>query len=449
MDIVDLEMPKGVVLSMGGQIPNNLAMKLHRQNVPILGTSPLNIDRAEDRKKFSSLCDNLGIDQPRWSELTSIEDIYKFVDEVGFPVLIRPSYVLSGAAMNVVSNRDQLQHFLTLAANVSKEHPVVVSEFIEQAKEIEIDAVAKNGEVVAYAISEHVEFAGVHSGDATIVFPPQKLYVETIRRIKKIARQIAKELNITGPFNMQLLAKDNDIKVIECNLRASRSFPFVSKVMKYNLIEIATQVMLDVPFRKPDKSLFELDYVGVKAPQFSFARLLNADPVLGVDMSSTGEVGCIGENFYEAILKSMLSVGYTIPKKNILISSGPARSKIELLSSAKMLAERGFKLFATGGTQQFLADNGVDSTRLYWPDETDKHPNTLEFIKDKKIDLVINIPKDHTTREISNGYTIRRSSIDYSIPLITNARVASAFIYAFCKYGLEDLTIKSWDEYKD
>ncbi len=449
MDIVDLEVPKGVVLSMGGQIPNNLAMKLHHQNVPILGTSPLNIDRAEDRKKFSSLCDNLGIDQPRWSELTSIEDIYKFVDEVGFPVLIRPSYVLSGAAMNVVSNRDQLQHFLTLAANVSKEHPVVVSEFIEQAKEIEIDAVAKNGEVVAYAISEHVEFAGVHSGDATIVFPPQKLYVETIRRIKKIARQIAKELNISGPFNMQLLAKDNDIKVIECNLRASRSFPFVSKVMKYNLIEIATQVMLDVPFRKPDKSLFELDYVGVKAPQFSFARLLNADPVLGVDMSSTGEVGCIGENFYEAILKSMLSVGYTIPKKNILISSGPARSKIELLSSAKMLAERGFNLFATGGTQQFLADNGVDSTRLYWPDETDKHPNTLEFIKDKKIDLVINIPKDHTTREISNGYTIRRSSIDYSIPLITNARVASAFIYAFCKYGLEDLTIKSWDEYKD
>ncbi len=449
MDIVDLEVPKGVVLSMGGQIPNNLAMKLHRQNVPILGTSPLNIDRAEDRKKFSSLCDNLGIDQPRWSELTSIEDIYQFVDEVGFPVLIRPSYVLSGAAMNVVSNKDQLQHFLTLAANVSKEHPVVVSEFIEQAKEIEIDAVAKNGELVAYAISEHVEFAGVHSGDATIVFPPQKLYIETIRRIKKIARQIAKELNITGPFNMQLLAKDNDIKVIECNLRASRSFPFVSKVMKYNLIEIATQVMLDAPFQSPDKSLFELDYVGVKAAQFSFARLLNADPVLGVDMSSTGEVGCIGENFYEAILKSMLSVGYSIPKKNILISSGPARSKIELLQSAKMLAERGFNLYATGGTQQFLADNGVESTRLYWPDETDKHPNTLEYIKEKKIDLVINIPKDHTTREITNGYTIRRSAIDYSIPLITNARVASAFIYAFCKYGVQDLSIKSWDEYKD
>lgn len=449
MDIVDLEVPKGVVLSMGGQIPNNLAMKLHRQNVPILGTSPVNIDRAEDRQKFSSLLDSLKIDQPRWSELTSIEDIYNFVDQVGFPVLIRPSYVLSGAAMNVVSNKDQLEHFLNLAANVSKEHPVVVSEFIEQAKEIEIDAVAKNGEVVAYAISEHVEFAGVHSGDATIVFPPQKLYVETIRRIKKIARQIAKALEITGPFNMQLLAKDNDIKVIECNLRASRSFPFVSKVMKYNLIEIATQAMLDVPFQTPDKSLFELDYVGVKAAQFSFARLLNADPVLGVDMSSTGEVGCIGENFYEAILKSMLSVGYSIPKKNILISSGETRSKIELLSSAKMLSERGFNLYATGGTQQFLADNGVESTRLYWPDETDKHPNTLEYIKEKKIDLVINIPKDHTTREITNGYTIRRSAIDYSIPLITNARVASAFIYAICKYGIEDLSIKSWDEYKD
>ncbi|MGE5447969.1 MAG: carbamoyl-phosphate synthase (glutamine-hydrolyzing) large subunit [Bacteroidales bacterium] len=449
MDIVDLEVPKGVVLSMGGQIPNNLAMKLHRQQVPILGTSPLNIDRAEDRKKFSSLLDTLHIDQPRWSELTSIEDIYNFVDEVGFPVLIRPSYVLSGAAMNVVSNKDQLEHFLNLAANVSKEHPVVVSEFIEQAKEIEIDAVAKNGEVVAYAISEHVEFAGVHSGDATIVFPPQKLYVETIRRIKKIARQIAKALEITGPFNMQLLAKDNDIKVIECNLRASRSFPFVSKVMKYNLIEIATQVMLDAPYRKPDKSLFELDYVGVKAPQFSFARLLNADPVLGVDMSSTGEVGCIGETYYEAILKSMLSVGYSIPKKNILISSGPSRSKIELLTSAKLLSERGFNLYATGGTQKFLAENGIDSTRLYWPDETDKHPNTLEYIKDKKIDLVINIPKDHTSREISNGYTIRRSAIDYSIPLITNARVASAFIYAFCKYEIEDLSIKSWDEYKD
>jgi carbamoyl-phosphate synthase, large subunit len=449
MDIVDLEIPKGVVLSMGGQIPNNLAMKLHRQQVPILGTSPVNIDKAEDRQKFSSLCDSLKIDQPRWSELTSIDDIYQFVDEVGFPVLIRPSYVLSGAAMNVVSNKDQLEHFLNLAAKVSKEHPVVVSEFIEQAKEIEIDAVAKNGEVIAYAISEHVEFAGVHSGDATIVFPPQKLYVETIRRIKKIARKVAKALEITGPFNMQLLAKDNDIKVIECNLRASRSFPFVSKVMKYNLIEIATQAMLDVPFQTPDKSLFELDYVGVKAAQFSFARLLNADPVLGVDMSSTGEVACIGENFYEAILKSMLSVGYSIPKKNILISSGETRSKIELLASTKMLAERGFNLYATGGTHKFLAENGVESTRLYWPDETDKQPNTLEYIKEKKIDLVINIPKDHTTREITNGYTIRRSAIDYSIPLITNARVASAFIYALCRYKMEDLSIKSWDEYKD
>ncbi len=449
MDIVDLEIPKGVVLSMGGQIPNNLAMKLYGQQVPILGTSPVNIDRAEDRQKFSSLCDSLGIDQPRWSELTSIDDIYQFVDEVGFPVLIRPSYVLSGAAMNVVSNKDQLEHFLNLAANVSKEHPVVVSEFIEQAKEIEIDAVAKNGEVVAYAISEHVEFAGVHSGDATIVFPPQKLYVETIRRIKKIARKIAKALEITGPFNMQLLAKDNDIKVIECNLRASRSFPFVSKVMKYNMIEIATQAMLDAPFQTPDKSLFELDYVGVKAAQFSFARLLNADPVLGVDMSSTGEVACIGENFYEAILKSMLSVGYSIPKKNILISSGETRSKVELLASTKMLAERGYNLFATGGTYKFLAENGVESTLLYWPDETDKQPNTLEYIKEKKIDLVINIPKDHTTREITNGYTIRRSAIDYSIPLITNARVASAFIYALCRYKMEDLSIKSWDEYKD
>lgn len=448
MDIVELEIPKGVVLSMGGQIPNNLAMKLNRQNVSILGTSPLNIDRAEDRQKFSSLLDTLKIDQPRWSELTTIEGIYKFVDEVGFPVLIRPSYVLSGAAMNVVSNKDQLEHFLTLAANVSKEHPVVVSEFIEQAKEVEIDAVAKNGEIVAYAISEHVEFAGVHSGDATIVFPPQKLYIETIRRIKKIARQIANALEITGPFNMQLLAKDNDIKVIECNLRASRSFPFVSKVMKYNLIEIATQAMLDVPFQKPDKSIFELDYVGVKAPQFSFARLLNADPVLGVDMSSTGEVGCIGETYYEAILKSMLSVGYTVPKKNILISSGPARSKVELLNSARLLSERGFNLYATGGTQKFLSDNGIESIRLFWPDETDKHPNTLEYIKNKKIDLVINIPKDHSSREISNGYTIRRSAIDYSIPLITNARVASAFIYAFCRYTIEELPITSWDEYK-
>ncbi|MCE4566252.1 carbamoyl-phosphate synthase (glutamine-hydrolyzing) large subunit [Maribellus sp. CM-23] len=448
MDIYDLENPHGVVVSMGGQIPNNLAMKLHGQNVPVLGTSPVKIDNAEDREKFSSLLDSLGVDQPRWARLSTIEDIHKFVDEVGYPVLIRPSYVLSGAAMNVVSNPDQLVHFLEMAANVSKEHPVVVTEFIENAKEIEIDAVANNGEMIAYAISEHVEFAGVHSGDATIVFPPQKLYVETIRRVKKIARQIAKGLEITGPFNMQFLAKDNDIKVIECNLRASRSFPFVSKVMKLNLIEIATKVMLGIDVPKPDKSLFELDYVGVKAPQFSFARLLKADPVLGVDMSSTGEVGCIGENFYEAILKSMLSVGYNFPKKNILISSGPSRGKLELLNSARMLAERGFNIFATEGTHKFFRDNGIENTLIYWPDEEGQSPNTLDYIKQKKIDLVINIPKNHTNRELKNGYTIRRSAIDYNIPLITNARVASAFLYAICKYTLEDVKIKSWDEYK-
>jgi len=447
MDVMDLENPKGVVVSTGGQIPNNLAMRLHSQNVPVLGTSPVKIDNAEDRQKFSALLDTLGIDQPRWSELTSLDDIYKFVELVGFPVLIRPSYVLSGAAMNVVSNKEQLEGFLTLAADVSKEHPVVVSEFIEQAKEIEIDAVADKGEIVAYAISEHVEFAGVHSGDATIVFPPQKLYIETIRRIKRISRQIAKGLEISGPFNMQLLAKDNEIKVIECNLRASRSFPFVSKVMKLNLIEIATKVMLGVPYEKPDKSLFELDYVGVKAPQFSFARLLNADPVLGVDMSSTGEVACIGENYYEALLKSMLSVGYAIPKKNILISSGPARSKVELLNSARLLVENGFNVYATGGTHKFFEENSVKTTKVYWPDESET-PNTLQLIKNKGIDLVINIPKDHTSRELSNGYRIRRNSIDYNIPLITNANVASAFIYAFCKPEHSKMAIKSWDEYK-
>ncbi|MGV8091272.1 MAG: carbamoyl-phosphate synthase (glutamine-hydrolyzing) large subunit [Mangrovibacterium sp.] len=448
MDIVELEKPRGVILSVGGQIPNNLAMRLHKQQVPIMGTSALKIDNAEDRKKFSSLLDQLNVDQPRWSELTSIEDIYKFIDVVGFPVLIRPSYVLSGAAMNVVSNFDQLDHFLKMAADVSKEYPVVVSEFIESAKEIEVDAVADKGEMVAYAISEHVEFAGVHSGDATIVFPPQKLYVETIRRVKRISRQIAKALEISGPFNIQFLAKDNDIKVIECNLRASRSFPFVSKVMKINLIEIATRVMLGLPYQKPDKSLFELDYVGVKAPQFSFARLLNADPVLGVDMSSTGEVGCIGENFYEAILKSMLSVGYKFPQKNILISSGPARSKLELLNSAKMLVERGFNIYATEGTHRFLRENKVESTLLHWPDEEDQKPNTIDYLKEKKIDLVVNIPKNYTKRELSNGYRIRRNSIDYNIPLITNARVASAFIYAVCKYKLEDIRIKPWDAYK-
>ncbi|MCY1720508.1 carbamoyl-phosphate synthase (glutamine-hydrolyzing) large subunit [Prolixibacteraceae bacterium Z1-6] len=448
MDIVDLEDPHGVIVSVGGQIPNNLAMKLYGQDVPILGTTALKIDNAEDREKFSSLLDDLKVDQPRWARLSTIEEIHKFVDEVGYPLLIRPSYVLSGAAMNVVSNSDQLEHFLEMAANVSKEHPVVVTEFIEQAKEIEIDAVANKGEMIAYAISEHVEFAGVHSGDATIVFPPQKLYVETIRRVKKIAREIAKGLEITGPFNMQFLAKDNDIKVIECNLRASRSFPFVSKVMKLNLIEIATKVMLGIDVPKPDKSLFELDYVGVKAPQFSFARLLKADPVLGVDMSSTGEVGCIGENYYEAILKSMLSVGYSFPKKNILISSGPSRGKIELLNSARLLKEKGLNIFATEGTHKFFRDNGVENTLVHWPDEEDQSPNTIEMIKNKKIDLVINIPKNHTNRELKNGYTIRRSSIDYNVPLITNARVASAFLYGICKYTIDDIAIKSWDEYK-
>lgn len=446
MDIVELEESKGVIVSTGGQIPNNLAMRLHGQHVNILGTSPESIDRAEDRQKFSTMCDELGIDQPRWSELTSIEDIYHFVDTVGFPVLIRPSYVLSGAAMNVVSNKDELLHFLELAAEVSKDHPVVVSEFIEQAKEVEIDAVAQEGEVKAYAISEHVEFAGVHSGDATIVFPAQKLYVETIRRIKKIARSIAKELNISGPFNMQFLAKDNDIKVIECNLRASRSFPFVSKVLKYNFIDMATRIMLGEKVESLNKSVFDLDYVGVKASQFSFARLLKADPVLGVNMASTGEVGCIGENYYEAILKSMLSVGHRIPKKNILISSGPTRSKVELLNSTRMLIEKGYNIYSTAGTAKFFKENGIDTQILYWPDE-DKEPNIMEYLHDRKIDLVINIPKNHTKRELDNGYKIRRAAVDYNIPLITNARLASAFIYAICKVDPTEIAIKSWDEY--
>lgn len=446
MDIIELEEPKGVVVSTGGQIPNNLAMRLYGQHVNILGTSPESIDRAEDRQKFSTMCDELGIDQPRWSELTSIEDIYHFVDKVGFPVLIRPSYVLSGAAMNVVSNKDELLHFLELAAEVSKDHPVVVSEFIEQAKEVEIDAVAQEGEVKAYAISEHVEFAGVHSGDATIVFPAQKLYVETIRRIKKIARSISKELNISGPFNMQFLAKDNDIKVIECNLRASRSFPFVSKVLKYNFIDMATRIMLGEKVESLNKSVFDLDYVGVKASQFSFARLLKADPVLGVDMASTGEVGCIGENYYEAILKSMLSVGHRIPKKNILISSGPTRSKVELLNSTRMLIEKGYNIYSTAGTAKFFKENGIDTQILYWPDE-DKEPNIMEYLHDRKIDLVINIPKNHTKRELDNGYKIRRAAVDYNIPLITNARLASAFIYAICKVDPTEIAIKSWDEY--
>jgi len=445
-DIVELEKPKGVIISMGGQIPNNLAMRLHEQKINILGTSPVNIDNAENRHKFSMLCDKLHIDQPRWKEVTSIEEIHKFIDVVGFPLLIRPSYVLSGAAMNIVSNRDEMEHFLNLAAKVSKHYPVVVSEFIQQAKEIEMDAVASNGELKVYAISEHVEFAGVHSGDATIVFPAQKIYFETMRRIKRISREIAEALKINGPFNIQFLAKDNDIKVIECNLRASRSFPFVSKVLKTNFIEIATQIMLGEKISRPNKSVFDLDYIGVKAPQFSFSRLLKADPILGVDMSSTGEVGCIGENFYEAILKSMLSVGYAIPEKNILLSTGPMRSKVELLNSCRLLTKKGYNLFATRGTAQFLDLNDIESTVLFWPDE-DKKPNTLDYLKNKVIDLVINIPKDLTSSELSNDYTIRRSAVDYNIPLITNARLASAFLVAVCTLSIEDIAIKSWDEY--
>ncbi len=446
MDIIELEQPMGVILSMGGQIPNNLAMRLYNQNVPILGTSPVSVDGAENRHKFSMLLDRLGIDQPKWKELTSLSEIEKFVEKTGFPVLIRPSYVLSGAAMNVVSNKDEMEHFLRLAARVSKQYPVVVSEFIEQAKEIEIDAVAKNGELFSYTISEHVEFAGVHSGDATIVFPPQKIYFETVRRIKRITRQIADALQITGPFNIQFLAKDNEIKVIECNLRASRSMPFVSKVLKVNLIEQATKLMLNAPVEKPHTSTFDLDHIGIKAPQFSFSRLKQADPVLGVDMASTGEVGCIGDNFYEAILKAMLSVGYRIPKKNILLSTGPMRSKVELINSCRMLAEKGYNLFATFGTHDFLKLNGIESTPLHWPDEN-KKPNTLDYIKSGMIDLVVNIPKDLSKTELSNDYTIRRSAVDFNVPLITNARLASAFIIAFCKINMEDISIKSWDEY--
>jgi carbamoyl-phosphate synthase large subunit len=446
MDIIELESPKGVILSMGGQIPNNLAMRLYEQNVPVLGSSPVSIDQAENRHKFSSLLDTLKIDQPRWKELTSMTDIYQFVDDIGFPVLIRPSYVLSGAAMNVVSNKEELEYFLKLAANVSKQYPVVVSEFIQQAKEIEIDAVARHGELITYAISEHVEFAGVHSGDATMVFPAQKVYFETIRRIKRITREIAKALDITGPFNIQFLAKDNDIKVIECNLRASRSFPFVSKVLKLNFIDIATKILLGLPVEKPHKSAFDIDYIGVKAPQFSFSRLQKADPVLGVDMASTGEVGCLGDTFYEAILTAMLSVGYTIPKKNILLSTGEMRSKVELLNSCRMLYEKGYNLFATKGTQQFLELNGIPATALHWPDE-DKKPNVLDYLRSRTIDLVINIPKDLSKTELSNDYMIRRSAVDFNIPLITNARLASAFIIAFCKLKMEDIAIRSWDEY--
>lgn len=448
MDILELENPHGVIVSTGGQIPNNLALRLDAQKVPILGTSAKSIDNAEDREKFSAMLDRIGVDQPRWRELTSMDDINEFVEEVGFPVLVRPSYVLSGAAMNVCSNQEELERFLQLAANVSKKHPVVVSQFIEHAKEVEMDAVAQNGEIVAYAISEHIEFAGVHSGDATIQFPPQKLYVETVRRIKRISREIARELNISGPFNIQYLARENDIKVIECNLRASRSFPFVSKVLKINLIELATKVMLGLPVEKPNKNLFELDYVGIKASQFSFNRLQKADPVLGVDMASTGEVGCIGSDTSCAVLKSMLSVGYRIPKKNILLSTGTPKQKVEMLSAARLLQQKGYKLFATGGTSKFLTENGVENTQVYWPSETNQQPQALDMLHKKEIDMVVNIPKNLTAGELSNGYKIRRAAIDLNVPLITNARLASAFINAFCTMTLDDLAIKSWAEYK-
>ena len=448
MDILELENPHGVIVSTGGQIPNNLALRLDAQKVNILGTSAKSIDNAEDREKFSAMLDRIGVDQPRWRELTSMDDINEFVDEVGFPVLVRPSYVLSGAAMNVCSNQEELERFLKLAANVSKKHPVVVSQFIEHAKEVEMDAVAQNGEIIAYAISEHIEFAGVHSGDATIQFPPQKLYVETVRRIKRISREIAKALNISGPFNIQYLARENDIKVIECNLRASRSFPFVSKVLKINFIELATKVMLGLPVEKPSKNLFELDYVGIKASQFSFNRLQKADPVLGVDMASTGEVGCIGSDTSCAILKAMLSVGYRIPKKSILLSTGTPKQKIDMMGAARMLVNKGYKLYATGGTHRTLAENGIESTLFYWPSESDKHPQALEMLHNKEIDMVVNIPKNLTAGELDNGYKIRRAAIDLNVPLITNARLASAFINAFCTMSIDDIAIKSWEEYK-
>lgn len=448
MDIIDFECPYGVIVSTGGQIPNNLAMKLDAENVPILGTSAKDIDNAEDRAKFSSMLSRNNISQPEWSALTSMDDINKFIEKVGFPVLVRPSYVLSGAAMNVCSNREELERFLKLAANVSEDHPVVVSRFIEHAKEIEMDAVANKGEIIAYAISEHIEFAGVHSGDATIQFPPQKLYVETVRRIKRVSRQIAKELHISGPFNIQFMARDNDILVIECNLRASRSFPFVSKVLKLNFIDLATKVMLGLPVEKPNKNLFDLDYVGIKASQFSFNRLQKADPVLGVDMSSTGEVGCLGDDTNDALLKSMLAVGQGIPKKTILLSTGAAKQKAEMLDAAKKLVENGYELYATGGTSKYLDENGVRNTRVYWPSEEGKEPQALTLLHEKKIDMVVNIPKDLTPRELTDGYKIRRASIDLNVPLVTNSRLASAFINAFCTLKLSDIDIKSWAEYK-
>ena len=448
LDILDLETPRGVILSTGGQIPNNLALKLHSQRIPILGTQAEDIDNAEDRHKFSAMLDELGIDQPRWQELTSLSDIDQFISEVGFPVLVRPSYVLSGAAMNVCSNQEELYRFLELAADVSKEHPVVVSQFIEHAKEVEIDAVAQRGEIVAYAISEHIEFAGVHSGDATIQFPGQKLYVETVRRIKRISRQIAEALHISGPFNIQFLAKGNEIKVIECNLRASRSFPFVSKVLKINFIELATRIMLGQRVEKPNKSAFDLDYVGIKASQFSFARLQKADPVLGVDMMSTGEVGCLGDDTNEAVLKSMLSVGYRIPQRSVLLSTGGYKQKVDMLDAAQLLHNKGYALYATQGTHDMLAENGIPSTLVFWPTDEGKHPQALDLLHERKIDMVVNINKNLTAGELTNGYRLRRAAIDLNIPLLTNARLASAFITAFCTLPIEDLQIKSWAEYK-
>ncbi|MEH2910557.1 carbamoyl-phosphate synthase (glutamine-hydrolyzing) large subunit [Segatella copri] len=451
LDVIDLESPRGVIVSVGGQIPNNLAMKLHRQSVPILGTSPVNIDRAENRGKFSAMLDKLGIDQPKWSALTSMEDVQKFIDEVGYPVLVRPSYVLSGAAMNVCHDDDELRRFLEAASEVSKEYPVVISQFMTETNEIEFDGVAQNGEIVEYGISEHVEYAGVHSGDATMTFPAQQISFATARQIKKISRAIAKELNISGPFNIQYLAKGRDVKVIECNLRASRSFPFVSKVLKRNFIETATRIMLDAPYQKPDKSAFDIDRMGVKASQFSFARLQNADPVLGVDMSSTGEVGCMGDTFEEALLNSLIATGYKIPSKDkgIMLSSGGAKEKASLLDAAQALVKNGYTIYATAGTAKFLNDNNVKATAVGWPDEDHKDlPNVMQMIADHKFDLIVNIPKNHTKRELTNGYRIRRGAIDHNIPLITNARLASAFIEAFCTLSQDQLQIKSWQEYE-
>ena len=449
LDVIDLEQPRGVIVSVGGQIPNNLAMKLYRQSVPVLGTSPISIDRAENRNKFSAMLDQLGIDQPAWQELTSLDDVKDFVGKVGYPVLVRPSYVLSGAAMNVCYDEEELTRFLQMASEVSKEYPVVVSQFMQNTKEIEFDAVAQNGEIVEYAISEHIEYAGVHSGDATLVFPAQHIYFSTARQIKRISRQIAKELNISGPFNIQYLARKNEVKVIECNLRASRSFPFVSKVLKRNFIETATRIMLDAPYSRPDKSEFDIDWIGVKASQFSFARLQNADPVLGVDMSSTGEVGCLGDDFNEALLNAMIATGYKIPQQSVLLSSGATKSKVDLLDASQMLSKKGYKIYATAGTATFLNAHGVPTTPVFWPDERpNAENNVMKMIAGHKFDLIVNIPKNHSKRELTNGYRIRRGAIDHNIPLITNARLAKAFIEAFCETKLEDIRIKSWQEYK-